>query len=886
MMKTRFFITVAAAAAALVSCNREEAELTEQAGTVYKFELVDVETKATLGEEGVFWDIDDEIGVFMGTTHGSARVIEKNGKKLILYPAPVNTERMVYAYYPYDATNTAPSSVKVLFPASQQGGSVSAMPMAGIPCEVQEGDINGKIYSLNLGSVIDFRVYSARYAGERIRSIRLTATSGEHPVSGEASLNLLNVAQGDEASLALSWQDGFTPSSVTLSQSAAVARNKDAAAEGHLYMVIAPGTYSGEISVVTNVAEYSFTFEDKEFKRNGLRRFNMDLDSPSASREAYYVRTGSAGEGGTFLIVYENSSTEAKVFHPVLDGNNRYTGEAVTAPLTDKGILATAEVDACQVVLEKVSGTESDYYIKVPGADNNYLYLTNNSLGTTQNPTTFQFDDSGNLTVSRTTSGWWTSTYYLRYDNSSFSSSSNASTLALYKPDDGGLKDQYLRFGEDSFVFSITGYTLPAANIPGVPALSGAKTPVTYSSSDTQVATVEALTGQVTIRGSGKTVITAVAEASDEYKSATASYTLRVVDGFSIENDVVAQFLDYVEEHPYYPEDYSYSYVEQYSSQSNSSNRLDLPKPVPVRWETSVSGTPTVTVYNDAAHTSVERTANVTVTSSTSADIYSLIPGRTYYYVVKDGNTQVAQGQFKTTGRRRMIKVGDSPYGSTYANNCRDFGGLPTTDGATLRFGKIYRGTNMDETTANQKTYILDYMGVGLDVDLREQGSGGEKGKYQNDALSLGNLHTTERYDNWQKLSDPERMRGTLTHIFDAVLGEGPHAGKPVSVYIHCKVGADRTAYVCLLLEAILGVPQGICDIDYELTSFCSAVEYNPRRRDRTNQNFYYYTVNGIPHITGQPGDTFQEKAIYYVTNGLGIPMERITAFQNAMLER
>ena len=44
MMKTRFFITVAAAAAALVSCNREEAELTEPAGTVYKFELVDVET--------------------------------------------------------------------------------------------------------------------------------------------------------------------------------------------------------------------------------------------------------------------------------------------------------------------------------------------------------------------------------------------------------------------------------------------------------------------------------------------------------------------------------------------------------------------------------------------------------------------------------------------------------------------------------------------------------------------------------------------------------------------------------------------------------------------------------------------------------------------------
>ena len=144
-MKTRFFMAMAAAAAVLVSCNREEVEMTDPAGNVYRFELVDGETKATLGEEGIFWDIDDELGVFMGTTHGGARVTEKNGKKLIVYPAPVTINKMVYAYYPYDATNSDPSSVKVPFPASQQGGSVSAMPMAGIPFEATKGEINGKV---------------------------------------------------------------------------------------------------------------------------------------------------------------------------------------------------------------------------------------------------------------------------------------------------------------------------------------------------------------------------------------------------------------------------------------------------------------------------------------------------------------------------------------------------------------------------------------------------------------------------------------------------------------------------------------------------------------------------------------------------------------------
>ena len=877
-MKTSFYL-ILAAAAVLASCSRQEVEVNEPAGHTYRFELIDGGTKAVLGEEGVFWDPGDQLGMFMGRTHGAARVIEEDGRKIVEFHSPSLGMETVYAYYPYEATNSNSRTAKVLVPAEQQGGSVSAMPMAGVPFSANQGDVNGRIRCLNLGSVIDFRVFSTRYAGERIRSIRLTVTSGSHPVSGVATLNLQDVAEGNERSLEVTWPEAGGSSSVTLTQSATVARTKEDAAGDHLYMVVAPGTYSGEITIVTHAASYTFPFEDKVFKRNELRRFNMNLDGSGASREYYYYKVSDAEDLGSYLIVYENSASAAKVFHPVPSGSDRYRGESVDAPITEKGILSTAAVDACQVVLEKADGTDSDYYIRVPAANDGYLYLTNGALGTKKNPSTFTFDGDGNLTVSRVTSnGWWGSTtYYLSYNNGTFNSSGSPTVLALYKPDDGGLKGQYLHFSEDTFPFNITGLDLPVEDIPGVPVLTGAKTTVTYASSDTQVATVESASGRVTVHGVGRSVITAVAEATDEYQQASASYTLTVVDGFSVENDGVAAFLDYLEVHPYDPNDYSYSYVDRYSSASSSSNRLDLPKPVPVRWETAVSGTPTVVVYNDAAHTDVEKTANVTVTSSTSADVYSLIPGRTYYYVVKNGGTQVAEGQFKTTGRRRMIKVGDSPYGSTYANNCRDFGGQETAGGAIIRFGKIYRGTNMDETTPAQKNYLLECMGVGLDVDLREQGSGGGKGTYQNDALGLDEMHTTERYDNWQKLSDPARMRATLTHIFDAV-------DRGIGVYIHCKVGADRTAYVCLLLEALLGVPQGLCDIDYELTSFCSAVEYNPRKRNSTSQTFYYYTVNGIPFLTGKPGETFQEKAVYYVTSELGIPMERVTAFQAAML--
>lgn len=60
------------------------------------------------------------------------------------------------------------------------------------------------------------------------------------------------------------------------------------------------------------------------------------------------------------------------------------------------------------------------------------------------------------------------------------------------------------------------------------PKLSGAKTVVTYSSSDEKVATVDGASGKVTILSAGNADIIANAEETEEYKSATAKYSLKV----------------------------------------------------------------------------------------------------------------------------------------------------------------------------------------------------------------------------------------------------------------------------------------------------------------------------------------------------------------------
>lgn len=80
---------------------------------------------------------------------------------------------------------------------------------------------------------------------------------------------------------------------------------------------------------------------------------------------------------------------------------------------------------------------------------------------------------------------------------------------------------QTLSFPESSY--TVTPHTPFEA-----PELDGAKTSVTYSSSQPEVATVNANTGAVSIVGLGSTVIRATAEENEEYFAATAEYTLHV----------------------------------------------------------------------------------------------------------------------------------------------------------------------------------------------------------------------------------------------------------------------------------------------------------------------------------------------------------------------
>lgn len=245
----------------------------------------------------------------------------------------------------------------------------------------------------------------------------------------------------------------------------------------------------------------------------------------------YYVKVTTAPTdwSGTYLMVCDSKKM---VLSSISTTSTKY-GEGTSVTITDNKIEATETLASYQVVLSPGS-TSGSYLMKFKGS---YLYWNSgNSLAINasdnSNTNWLLSVSNGNVTIKNCKDntrviGWNAgSPRFACY-------TSSQTAIQLYKLEDGNAGGETPEPEEPTpaprnLAFSSTTATAIVGQAFIAPTLSGVKIDdVTYSSSDTGVATVDE-TGVVTLVGAGTTTITATAPATNEYEAGTASYTLTV----------------------------------------------------------------------------------------------------------------------------------------------------------------------------------------------------------------------------------------------------------------------------------------------------------------------------------------------------------------------
>ena len=648
------------------------------------------------------------------------------------------------------------------------------------------------------------------------------------------------------------------------------------------------------------IATITATVDEDDDYLAGTASYTLTvLDSNTAS----YVKATAITVGGTYLIV---DVADQRLFKGATDGSYLNVSP-------ENGIIIDYDrnLSAYEFTVEQ---NGSNYYLKFN--DGKYLvcdYGTanggNSTTGlryvATQAQATFPYAltvNDGAFEFNTTQMTTTTSTNQVLYykpasaggtgpDTFKIGGSGRGVGIHLYMKGGGGSSTgqqvQTLRFDPTSVTCTLNGsFTQPT--------LSGAKTTVEYTSSDPNVASVNKNTGAVTLKALGTTTITATAVETSQYLAGVASYTLNIVNPpsgdwndlgtINLENKAVYDYLTKADEDYDDTNEKDVTIVSNYVNGSaySSISRKDCPAPVNITWTNSATSSTKITIYSDEAMTQVVWSQNATVNSS-SADVYNLIPGNKYYYTVSDNGTVWEKGYFNTSGRRRMIRVSGTS-STDRANNCRDLGGMITKDGTKrIKYGYIFRGSNMNSTNVTEKDILANYLKIKMDIDLRVTSQWGG-GSTQNASRAFSETSYPEigylnsgfnSYSDLASDSGLQRVGAVINGIMDTVLGGN-------AVYFHCYVGADRTGIIGVMLEGLLGISEKDCSIDYELTSFCTAVGMRPRDG---SQNDHYFS-KGLKLLRDQEGDTFQDKCNAFLTSKkVGVSQTKIDQFKNFILE-
>ena len=309
---------------------------------------------------------------------------------------------------------------------------------------------------------------------------------------------------------------------------------------------------------------------------------------------------------------------------------------------------------------------------------------------------------------------------------------------------------------------------------------------------------------------------------------------------YDLENPGVRAYLENVD----YSDDpeYTRSDVSNYSG-------TDKPNPVKLTWGGKAS------IVRISTSPDLSGSWDISVQES-PASIYNLTPGVRYFYsVLAADGTVLRESCVIPRGPMRMI--------NGLLKNTRDLGGWKAGD-KTVKYGKIYRGANLDDIQedASKMDIVVNRLCVGVDLDLRglppgTQGGSGEKNPWKpTDPVIYKNIQLWHYFvpsaNKYMKVDvSPGETADQYQVAIRCIIG-WLKDGKVV--YFHCHGGADRTGTLAFLIEGLLGVSESDLSKDFELTTYSNSIH----RRNCDGGWFYRGMVNYIRSFA--PGQAIQEQ--------------------------
>lgn len=236
----------------------------------------------------------------------------------------------------------------------------------------------------------------------------------------------------------------------------------------------------------------------------------------------------------------------------------------------------------------------------------------------------------------------------------------------------------------------------------------------------------------------------------------------------------------------------------------------------------------------DDSFTNIEKTITIESLTQKSKEVYNLTPG-THYYKMYDSSEPKKESNLDFVTIEdglRAINTADQ------VSNMRDVCSFESSYGK-IKPGLVYRSAAWSGVGKSAEDIFKNDLKLKTEIDIRFNKSGEadhSTSEHPIEGINYKNIGLTDDYNSMLSHSDTIK---NITTLFNSVLTDSNN----FPLDYHCTSGADRTGFLGLLIDGVLGMSDEDIYRDYELTSFYISKRF--RSTIKINGNDYSFDPSG-----------------------------------------